>query len=253
MNDLMLKNNPNNLISLFFYGATDPAFEYRTSENGKADKWLYFRYKFYESPETKDICAIVSIMDISEQKRKEAELIDKAERDQMTGLYNKTTTEKLINEWLHNYESSFGALMMIDIDNFKNVNDKLGHLYGDMMLKKIAEALKAAFRSNDVVGRIGGDEFFVFLKKLYSEKHISDKAKEICKLFHNVFEEKGISCEISASIGVALYPKHGDTLNELYRNADTALYLSKEKGKNNFTIYNGESFRGYALITEIDS
>ena len=252
MNELMLKNNPNNLISLFISGTTDPAFEYKITEHDKTEKWLYFRYKLYESPSTKDICAIVSIIDISEQKRKEAELIDKAEKDQMTGLYNKTTTEKLINDWIHNYDSSLGALMIIDIDNFKNVNDMFGHLYGDLVLKKLAEDLKSVFRANDVVGRIGGDEFFVFLKKLYSESFIDEKAKEICRLFHRIFEEKGISCEISSSIGIALFPKHGNTLDELYRNADTALYISKEKGKNNFTIYNWESFKGYGVRTEID-
>ena len=237
MNEFMLKNNPGNLVSLFLSGITDAAFEYRIIGANTSEKWLYFKYKLYESPTTKDICAIVSIMDISEKKFKEAELINKAERDQMTGLYNKTTTEKLINEWMQNNRSGFGALMMIDIDNFKNINDKLGHLYGDMILKKLAEKLMLMFRANDVVGRIGGDEFFVFLKKMSSEELISTKADEICKLFHNVYREKDILCEISSSIGITLFPKHGNTLDVLYRNADKALYLRKEKGKNGYTLY----------------
>ena len=240
MNEFMLKNTPANLTSLFLAGITDPAFEYKIIDSSVIEKWLYFKYKLYESPSTKDICAIISIMDITEKKRKEAELIDKAERDQMTGLYNKTTTEKLIDEWIQNNRSSFGALMMIDIDNFKNINDKLGHLYGDMILKKLAEGLMLMFRSNDIVGRIGGDEFFVFVKKLGSEELIKAKSNEICKLFHNVYHEKDIMCEISSSIGIALFPKHGSTLDALYRNADKALYNKKEKGKNGFTIYSEE-------------
>jgi len=133
--------------------------------------------------------------------------------------------------------------MFIDIDNFKGVNDSLGHLYGDSILIQLADTLKPMFRTNDIIGRIGGDEFFVFLKDLYSEKLISDKAKEICKQFHRVYEENGVSCEISASIGIAVFPKHGYTLDTLYRNADTALYLSKEKGKNGFTIFDERDFK----------
>ena len=240
MNEFMLKNNPSNLISLFLSGITDTAFEYRMVDSSTNEKWLYFKYKLYESPATKDICTIISIMDISEKKRKEAELINKAERDQMSGLYNKTTTEKLIDEWMQNNRSSFGALLMIDIDNFKNINDKLGHLYGDMILKKLSEGLMLMFRANDIVGRIGGDEFFVFIKKMGSEELVSAKANEICKLFHNVYHEKDISCEISSSVGIALFPKHGNTLDALYRNADKALYHRKEKGKDGYTIFNEE-------------
>ena len=241
--DFTDKNCPRNLISLYKSGVTDPAFEHKINEKYKDRKWLYFKYKLYEDPSTKDICAIISITDISKQKQREAELIEKAEKDQMTGLYNKITTEKLINEWIHSHENSLGTLMMIDIDNFKNVNDSFGHQYGDTILIKLAEDLKPMFRANDIVGRIGGDEFFIFLKDLYSEKLISDKAKEVCRLFHNVYKEKDVSCEISASIGIALFPKHGYTLDALYRNADTALYLSKEKGKNGFTIYDERDFK----------
>ena len=250
MNEFMHKNNPNNLISLFLSGIANPAFEYRITESDNAEKWLYFKYKIYESPTTLDTCAVVSISDISVQKRKEAELIDKAEKDQMTGLYNKTTTEKLIKEWIHTHENSFGGLMIIDIDDFKKVNDRFGHLYGDTILKKLAEGLKSIFRANDIVGRIGGDEFFVFLKKVSSEKIIIEKAKEISELFHKVYEGKNTSCEISASVGIALSPKHGKVLEVLYKNADKALYASKEKGKNTFTVYNDENMQVSSRLPE---
>jgi diguanylate cyclase (GGDEF)-like protein len=169
----------------------------------------------------------------------------------MTGLYNKTTTGKLINDWIHNHRSGAGTLMMIDIDNFKDVNDKFGHLYGDMILKKLAEDLKLMFRSNDIVGRVGGDEFFVFLKKLSSERLVEEKATEICKLFNNVYQEEDTLCKISASVGIALFPKHGNSLDTLYKKADMALYMRKEKGKNGFNIYGGEETIEFSTKTGI--
>ncbi len=200
--------------------------------------------------------AIGCLENINEQILREEELKNKAEIDQLTGLYNKATTEFLIRKTLQgfNRRDDNHALLIIDIDNFKVVNDKLGHLFGDVVLALLAGLLKPLFRSDDIIGRIGGDEFFVLLKNYTSENTIYTKANEICKLFERTFSENDITCNVSASIGIALCPLHGTEFDTLYKSADTALYITKENGKNGFTIYDGVSRADYkSERTAIDS
>lgn len=199
--------------------------------------------------------AIGILESIVEQINKEESLREKAEHDQLTGLYNKATSEYLIKNVLGNSDGvAQHALMIIDIDNYKNINDRLGHLYGDIVLTQLATALKATFRKNDIIGRIGGDEFFVFVEDYASQEFLLKKATEICKLFRRTYSEGEKRESVSSSIGIALYPEHGEDFEELYKNADIALYDVKMSGKNNFTIYNGEKTANYvADRTNIDS
>ncbi len=162
--------------------------------------------------------------------------------DQLTGLYNKITTERLITSTIKNRRSKDGiyALFIIDADNFKSVNDNFGHLYGDIVLTQLADHLKTLFRSNDIIGRIGGDEFIVLLRDYSSLELIIKKAKGICSLFNKVYTEDSVSVEMSASVGISLFPDHGKSFNELYNNADIALYHVKSSGKNNYKIYDSK-------------
>ncbi|MPM93133.1 putative signaling protein [bioreactor metagenome] len=118
----------------------------------------------------------------------------------------------------------------------------------------LAENLKPLFRTDDIIGRIGGDEFFVFLKRCDSEKLIKSKAADICNAFKNTYTVDGICVSVTASIGIASFPKNGTDFNTLYKNADTALYITKEHGKNNFTMHDGVSTANYqSTRTKIDS
>lgn len=199
--------------------------------------------------------AIGILESIVEQINKEESLRQKAEHDQLTELYNKATSEYLIKNILNNSDTSRRhALMIIDIDNYKNINDRLGHLYGDIVLTQLATALKSIFRESDIIGRIGGDEFFVFLEGYASQEMLARKAAEICKLFRRTYSEGEKRESISASIGIALYPEHGQDFEGLYKSADIALYDVKLSGKNNFKIYNGEKTANYVVgRTDIDS
>ncbi len=177
---------------------------------------------------------------ISDVKNAEKRLIDKAERDPLTKIYNKSTTKKLIKNYLRSdTKDTYDAFIIIDVDNFKQVNDTLGHLFGDSILVDLSQEMQDLFRSNDVVGRIGGDEFIVFLRGMKHKSHIEAKTNDICKIFDLLYAGED-GTKITGSLGVSLYPQDGDTFDELYRKADLALYASKRAGKSCYTFYSAE-------------
>ncbi len=181
--------------------------------------------------------AIGYMDNIQNQLEREEGLKRKAERDALTGLYNKATTETLIRQTLETNPGGSHALFIIDIDNFKSVNDNLGHHFGDTLLSQLAGELKPLFRSEDIVGRVGGDEFFVFLKNIPGVKLVQSKAEDICGAFLQIHKNGHCSCTVSASVGIALSPEDGQDLETLYKHADTALYEAKKSGKNGFRLY----------------
>lgn len=170
-------------------------------------------------------------------------LKDKAEKDLLTNLLNKTSTQDYINHWIIDEGSDkLGGLMIMDLDNFKSVNDTLGHVAGDQILQDVAEKLVHIFRKEDFIGRVGGDEFIVFIKaeneteeKL--KKICKRKSEDICKVLQREFKGEGYDFVMSASVGIALYSEDGMNFQELYQNADKALYLSKRRGKNSYSFY----------------
>lgn len=169
-------------------------------------------------------------------------LADEAHTDLLTGILNKRTFEKKVAEALaEDHDSRKKALILLDLDNFKGVNDNLGHAYGDKVLAGVGDILKRVFYNEDYLGRLGGDEFCVYLnisdfQQGNYHKHIEDKCTELCKAFSDFYSGKNANYKISASIGVAVFPDNGMTFGELYNSADQALYISKKKGKDTFTI-----------------
>ena len=127
------------------------------------------------------------------------------------------------------------ALFMIDIDNFKALNDTLGHKAGDEFLIALSKELKKNFRESDILGRIGGDEFFVLMRNVTEQKRVRQKADEILGIIQNV-ASKYLQVDLSGSVGISMYPKNGTTLDELYSKSDEALYEAKRTGKNKYII-----------------
>ncbi|MBQ9981718.1 MAG: GGDEF domain-containing protein [Oscillospiraceae bacterium] len=170
-------------------------------------------------------------------------LDNKAKTDLLTGVLNKRSFEDLTEDALRNCDKNhLGAIILIDVDNFKHVNDTLGHAYGDKVLSGIGDMLRNTFSAEDYLGRLGGDEFCVFIKipdffNNNYEAFISEKCEELCKAFRNNYTGDDNSYKISASLGAACSVYHGHTFAELYKCADTALYNSKHKGKDTFTIF----------------
>lgn len=158
------------------------------------------------------------------------------ERDSLTGLYNKAYTQHYIQTLLRDNPSSLYAFFILDIDSFKQVNDNCGHAFGDMVIAGFSDILKKQFRHDDIVGRIGGDEFAVFVS-VPSMDWVRDKARTLVQELHHEFVNDTCRRQVSVSIGIAIAPYAGTDFDVLYKNADLALYQTKEKGKNGFTIY----------------
>lgn len=160
----------------------------------------------------------------------------KSELDMMTGIYNKVTTERLSQMMLEKYKNQMHAIMVVDVDNFKMVNDLEGHQVGDHTLRIIADALSSRFRQFDIVGRIGGDEFFVLMTDLPTAEIARKKAQEIIRLM-KYKPNLTLPANVSVSIGLAISNREGLDYKELFRRADEALYISKENGRARYTEY----------------
>lgn len=187
---------------------------------------------------------------MARERSKLKEVSESARKDPLTQLYNKTETEEMIADYLCAYEGP-SVFMIIDIDNFKGINDTLGHLYGDAVLSELALRLKTIFRDTDVVGRIGGDEFIVFMTNISDMEVIKGKIEKILCTFNRSFAEKDVSYKISASVGVAFHPKDGATFSLLMEKADKALYFAKKHGKNRYAIYTNAIETGEDVPAEI--
>ena len=183
---------------------------------------------------------IALINDVTEQELLKLELEKRTQLDALTELLNKRSTENHIRMMLEPKEKDWakGALMMIDVDNFKRINDSLGHAVGDRVLAEIARIIRTNFRVMDVAGRIGGDEFMVFLRDIADAEAACHSAQRIQSQVLSAFRE--LEGSVSLSIGISLYPQHGTTFDALYRAADQALYDVKKHGKGAYRVYAGE-------------
>ncbi len=164
---------------------------------------------------------------------------DRADRDSLVSAFNKAATKTKVDEYLT--ENAHSAFFILDVDNFKSINDKNGHPFGDKVLVYLYKRILHAIRSDDLVGRIGGDEFVIFIKDISNLHIVKSKAKSLCKYVNVPFtDENGVSVNISISVGISISPANGTNFEELYHKADIALYTSKHKGKNTFTIYSDD-------------
>lgn len=175
---------------------------------------------------------------------------EKAMTDSLTGLYNrKYFREKMEKIWDAGHN---GALFMLDLDNFKGINDRLGHIVGDHILRLLAETLREQTSEDDVVGRIGGDEFILFYRDVTDRNVLADRAGAIIRSMQKKLKEMKQENLTSVSIGIALYPKHGKYFDELYKNTDHALYYVKENGKNAYHFYSRRKNGGTSNDTAAD-
>ncbi len=224
-----------NLIALYKSGKTGHSLKYRRCMTDGSVRWVRNDFRFLTDPESGHLCVMLSALDIEAEKKVEQEMIRAAEIDEMTGLYNRNATMKQIQKVLESDSDSIHVLMMVDVDNFKHLNDTLGHRTGDEFLIAFSNALKSCFREGDIVGRIGGDEFFVLMRGVSGVEAVRNKATSIMSSVQNVCSAYP-SAGLSASVGVSFYPKNGRTIESLYSRADSALYQAKRKGKNQYSF-----------------
>lgn len=199
------------------------------------------------------------IYDVDEFKRASLALREQNRRDPLTKLLNKDSAARQVTEQMQRLqEGDNAALLLLDLDNFKSINDTYGHLYGDAVLSRIGETLLTMFRASDIVGRMGGDEFMVLLKNV-SDEVVEDRCRLLLEAFRKLLKEHAPDLDVSCSIGAALAPRHGVSYAEVFQRADEALYLAKRCGKNQHKIYSSQLQYdamldgGSHAVTRIDS
>lgn len=174
---------------------------------------------------------------IKKNNVKTEELVRSARTDAMTGLYNKKATEQLINEAILTSDKSLKqALIILDLDYFKQINDTYGHMFGDIVLQQFATLLRDHFREGDIVGRIGGDEFIVFMRELQSEEIVYKRLEQLIEKVHDL-KPAGLISGLSTSMGVAFAPSSGEQYADLYKDADSALYKTKQNGRDGYSVF----------------
>lgn len=214
--------------------------EYRLKVKNNGYKWFYSRAKAIFDSEGNPIRIVGSNSDISYIKSHEQELAYLAYHDQLTGLYNRSYfNEKFALAFNKKLSSSnLQAFLFIDMDNFKLINDTLGHAYGDKVIIETAKKLTPFTNKNRVLFRIGGDEFLLYVKEAIDKDNVESLAKEIINTFSNPIVIDDNSLNINVSIGIALAPQDSTTADGLLKCADMATYKSKENGKNTYCFFN---------------
>lgn len=177
-----------------------------------------------------------------ERNQAEARIRHMAHHDVLTDLPNRTLMEDRVEQAILQVgrEGGHAALLLIDLDRFKNINDSLGHQTGDQVLKKVANRLKTCVRASDTLARLGGDEFVICVPHLEDTISLSRLAEKILQALDEPFNLAEMSLHIGASIGIALYPDDGHDSTELLRNADAAMYAAKDSGRGNFQFFTPE-------------
>lgn len=210
--------------------------------NNNKLQWLKATINLITNIENDSLIIYLYLKDITDRKEKELSIKFEAEHDQLTKIYNRHMTEKLITDCLNDSQETLHAFMSIDLDGFKGVNDNHGHMVGDELLIEMSLALKKAIRKNDIFGRMGGDEFVIFLKDINSIENINNKAQILCDTFKKLEIVSKKNLKVSGSIGISIFPNNGTTFSELYNKSDIALYEAKLAGKDQFKIYSEKSY-----------
>lgn len=183
---------------------------------------------------------VVNIISRSRSRQESMALEKKADTDLLTGLTNKLATERKIKEYIKAYPNEQALMFILDVDNFKKINDTMGHAFGDEVLRSLGHSLGALFRASDVVGRAGGDEFIILLKHIKDDVILEKEAKKLCDFFKDFQAGEYVKYAVTASIGAAVFPKDGKDFDSIYKAADSALYVSKKRGKAQLAFYGDE-------------
>ena len=233
--------NIEHLIEQFDEGATELTIEFASKEMTGSYRWYKEIIQLLRDSMNGHIMAMLSVRDIHEQKARELSIEKAAHRDPLTNLLNRGYMKSTIESFLKTADPSSqrAALIILDLDNFKQVNDTYGHIYGDQLLCAVAEVLSKVF-PRDLVGRLGGDEFILFMRRLSSEKVLQKRLQRLQTSIHTLLGQAEAPLQLSASVGAALYPVHGTAYTQLYAHADQAQYQAKRSGKNTFCIYDDD-------------
>ena len=189
----------------------------------------------------KELSASKAAVEVSEQELKKnyAHIEQLAYHDGLTGLYNRVAFMKYAYKIFHDASvgASKHAIFFIDLDNFKNINDTLGHDYGDLLLKDVSDRMLSCIASDDILARNGGDEFLILKNRFDTVDDLENFASQLVNVVHHPFILNDETAVVSMSVGIAVFPNNGLTVSELIKNADIAMYNAKNSGKNSYRFF----------------
>ncbi|MCG8502568.1 MAG: EAL domain-containing protein [Firmicutes bacterium] len=225
--------------------------EFRVKTSDGNYKWFYIRGKSLKNQHNKIYKLSGSIVDITEKKNTEEYIKYIAYYDDLTKLPNQNKCMKILEEHL-NVSTKKSAIILIDLDDFKKVNDTLGHDYGDKLLVAICRKIKSFIKENIVISRMGGDEFLIIMKDIEDREQVEVFCEKVLEMFTVPFQIENKQVYITASMGIAIHPKDGKECKTLRRNADTAMYEAKSSGRNKFQFFNTKMSDALIRKTEIE-
>lgn len=225
-----------NIVDAYHSGVDDIRISFLFyRESKKRHVWVSAHMMVAYNDESNQLLGFFYINDIDDDKRKTIELKRQASTDVLTGLINRRELQRVISEWISLIDDGdYGALFMIDVDDFKSINDNNGHGTGDDTLRFIAKRLKSLFRSDDIVGRFGGDEFMVYMKNIGDKNVVENKVSEVSKALSVCLDDK---INVSCSVGVTFISDPNISFDVAYHQADSAAYEAKKNGKRSYHVY----------------
>ena len=177
------------------------------------------------------------IIDIEDEMKVTIALQEQAERDSLTGLLNANTTRKRAEEYLAACQADEKcALLLVDLDHFKHINDRFGHMHGDAVLVQVGEILRSHFRSRDIVGRIGGEEFIILIKDVSDSELIHRRCRQLLEAMHDIYRGSLEDIVVSCSIGAIMMKAEGTNYARLFELADQAMYQAKRQGRDQYVF-----------------
>ncbi|SFQ08041.1 diguanylate cyclase (GGDEF) domain-containing protein [Oscillibacter sp. PC13] len=217
---------------------------------GSTDMYVRMNVIFYKNQDNGHVMCYCMCTDTSEQYKeirqlKKLEVINEqlkyeSTHEGNTGLLNRSAAKDQIESCINSRDGKTVALILIDIDNFKSINDRFGHTVGDKAIFNVAETMRKRFRKTDVLSRFGGDEFAVFIKDVSKTSVLMDRIEDFLSHVTELVIEKNLTIPLTCSVGLAIAQNGEMDFNTLYRHADTALYFSKNNGKNRYCVYSEE-------------
>ncbi len=222
---------PDVLQSVYESGRRNITMEYLRRFDDGTERWVRDEINLLVNPTDNHLCLMLTVRDIDERKQEELQLLWAAERDEMTGLLNRASIAKYTKDFLEGEgHLDTHAMFVVDIDNFKQINDTYGHQAGDQFLTYIARSISGCFRDSDFVGRLGGDEFLIVMKYVPNVEIVREKGQNLLAALQKACQPVA-DLNVSGSIGISLYHQDGDNFERLYEMADQAMYISKRSGK----------------------
>jgi diguanylate cyclase (GGDEF)-like protein/PAS domain S-box-containing protein len=215
--------------------------EFRFRHRDKSYRWIQAKARLVLDEHGRPQRMIGTHLDITDHKQREEQVRHTVQHDRLTGLPNRALLLELADGWLSAAQRSgkLFAVLFIDLDEFKPINDNYGHHIGDLVLKEVAMRLKTSFRSQDIIGRLGGDEFVVLVTQLDNALGAAHAAQHAVRQLSLPYRIQDLELRTSPSIGISLFPSHGKDIASLLRNADTAMYDAKQRGKASYRFYAG--------------